>query len=85
MVACGGDGTLTECLAGLATRARMEAGIDPDDPDSVLPFLDMRVGLIPAGEYITCVTPYHSHLNLANCNIPLVSLYFISFKLKWYY
>lgn len=49
VVAVGGDGTFTECLSGLTQAAAAAESVDMNDPSVDLPYISMRLGLIPAG------------------------------------
>ncbi|XP_042213687.1 ceramide kinase-like [Homarus americanus] len=49
VVAVGGDGLVNELVMGLLMSAARKAGIDPHDPDIILPTTHLRLGIIPGG------------------------------------
>ncbi|XP_062621631.1 ceramide kinase-like, partial [Saccostrea cucullata] len=49
VIAVGGDGIYNEVLSGLVDRQMRDVGLNPDDPESKLPQLNLPIGIIPAG------------------------------------
>ncbi|KAG7173369.1 Ceramide kinase-like, partial [Homarus americanus] len=82
VVAVGGDGLVNELVMGLLMSAARKAGIDPHDPDIILPTTHLRLGIIPGDSRCVDVAAIHRNNHLQSVATTMVSYGYFGDLLK---